>query len=119
MDTDRLVANALAHGEFHSESSVRDLRAGEYFTLTGHPEVDRHPHEERDFVITALQGNAQNNLPRRWPNVWNCCSRVVAGRRVRRSRRCKKKDYGGFKKAIDQAMKYGGFDDDYSIHTAR
>ena len=29
------------------------------------------------------------------------------------------KDYGGFKKAIDQAMKYGGFDDDYSIHTAR
>jgi hypothetical protein len=29
------------------------------------------------------------------------------------------KDYGGFKKAIDQAIKFGGFDDDYSIHTAR
>lgn len=29
------------------------------------------------------------------------------------------KDYGGFKKAIEQAIKYGGFDDDYSIHTAR
>lgn len=49
---------------FHGEGSVRDLCAGEYFTLTGHPEVDRHPQEERDFVVTALQVNAQNNLPK-------------------------------------------------------
>ncbi len=49
---------------FHGEGSVRDLCAGEYFTLTGHPEVDRHPREERDFVVTALQVNAHNNLPK-------------------------------------------------------
>jgi type VI secretion system secreted protein VgrG len=49
---------------FHGEGSVRDLCAGEYFTLTGHPEVDEHPGEERDFVVTALQVTAQNNLPK-------------------------------------------------------
>ncbi|MEV4782149.1 type VI secretion system tip protein VgrG [Burkholderia sp. LMU1-1-1.1] len=49
---------------FHGEGSVRDLCAGEYFTLSGHPEVDQHPREERDFVVTALQVNAQNNLPK-------------------------------------------------------
>ena len=47
---------------FHGEGSVRDLCAGEYFTLSGHSEVDQHPAEERDFVVTALQVNAQNNL---------------------------------------------------------
>ncbi|MCP2010088.1 type VI secretion system Vgr family protein [Duganella violaceipulchra] len=49
---------------FHGEGSVRDLCAGEYFTLAEHPEVDQHPAEERDFIVTALQVNAQNNLPR-------------------------------------------------------
>ncbi|MES2165305.1 MAG: type VI secretion system Vgr family protein [Pseudomonadota bacterium] len=49
---------------FHGEGSVRDLCAGEYFTLAEHPEVDQHPAEERDFVVTALQVNAQNNLPK-------------------------------------------------------
>ncbi len=49
---------------FHGEGSVRDLCAGEYFTLAEHPEVDGHPAAERDFVVTALQVNAQNNLPK-------------------------------------------------------
>ena len=49
---------------FHGEGSVRDLCAGEYFTLAEHPEVDEHPAEERDFVVTALQVSAQNNLPK-------------------------------------------------------
>jgi type VI secretion system secreted protein VgrG len=49
---------------FHGEGSVRDLCAGEYFTLAEHPEVDEHPPEERDFVVTALQVTAQNNLPK-------------------------------------------------------
>jgi type VI secretion system secreted protein VgrG len=49
---------------FHGEGSVRDLCAGEYFTLAEHPEVDGHPPEERDFVVTALQVTAQNNLPK-------------------------------------------------------
>jgi len=49
---------------FHGEGSVRDFCAGEYFTLAEHPEVDEHPPEDRDFVVTALQITAQNNLPK-------------------------------------------------------
>jgi type VI secretion system secreted protein VgrG len=49
---------------FHGEGSVRDLCAGEYFTLTEHPEVDQHDAAERDFVVTDLQVTAQNNLPK-------------------------------------------------------
>nr|WP_179676206.1 type VI secretion system Vgr family protein [Duganella sp. 1224] len=49
---------------FHGEGSARDLCAGEYFTLAEHPEVDEHPDEERDFVVTDLQVTAQNNLPK-------------------------------------------------------
>jgi type VI secretion system secreted protein VgrG len=49
---------------FHGEGSVRDLCAGEYFTLSEHPEVDGHSDEERDFIVTALQVTAQNNLPK-------------------------------------------------------
>lgn len=47
---------------FYGEGSVRDLCAGEYFTLLGHPEVDQHPLEERDFVVMVLQVSAHNNL---------------------------------------------------------
>ena len=49
---------------FHGEGSVRDLCAGEYFTLSGHPEIDQHPRAERDFIVTALQLSAHNNLPK-------------------------------------------------------
>lgn len=48
---------------FHGEGCVRDLRAGEWFTLCGHPEIDTHPAAERDFTITALHVEAENNLP--------------------------------------------------------
>ncbi|WP_091876493.1 type VI secretion system Vgr family protein [Massilia yuzhufengensis] len=48
---------------FHGEGSVRDLCAGEYFTLTDHPEIDSHPEAERDFVVTAVWMEAENNLP--------------------------------------------------------
>ncbi|AKU25041.1 type VI secretion system Vgr family protein [Massilia sp. NR 4-1] len=48
---------------FHGQGSVRDLCAGEYFTLTEHPEIDTHAESERDFVVTALHLRAENNLP--------------------------------------------------------
>jgi type VI secretion system secreted protein VgrG len=48
---------------FQGEGSVRDFCAGEYFTLAGHPEIDRHAQPERDFVITELHLDARNNLP--------------------------------------------------------
>ncbi|MFC3457589.1 type VI secretion system Vgr family protein [Massilia haematophila] len=48
---------------FHGEGSVRDFCAGQYFTLTDHPEIDTHPAAERQFLITELQVSARNNLP--------------------------------------------------------
>ncbi|RYG88536.1 MAG: type VI secretion system tip protein VgrG [Alphaproteobacteria bacterium] len=48
---------------FHGEGSVRDLCAGEYFSLSGHPEIDTHPEAERDFVVSAVWLEAENNLP--------------------------------------------------------
>jgi type VI secretion system secreted protein VgrG len=49
---------------FMGEGAVRDFRAGEHFTLTGHPEIDRHEAIDREFVITELHLAVQNNLPR-------------------------------------------------------
>lgn len=49
---------------FHGESGVRDLRIGEWFRFEGHPDIDTHPQEERDFVLTELSLVAENNLPK-------------------------------------------------------
>jgi type VI secretion system secreted protein VgrG len=49
---------------FHGEGSVRDFCAGQYFSLDDHPEIDTHPAQEREFVITELRVVADNNLPR-------------------------------------------------------
>jgi len=48
---------------FHAEGGVRDLPLAGYFSLTGHPEIDRHPPAEREFIVTARRITAQNNLP--------------------------------------------------------
>ncbi len=47
---------------FHGEGSVRDMCAGEYFTLEGHPEIDSHSDSECDFVVTSMQMGVSNNL---------------------------------------------------------
>ena len=48
---------------FKGEGSVRDLAVGEWFSLEGHPEIDTHPVNERQFVVTSQQILAENNLP--------------------------------------------------------
>ncbi len=48
---------------FIADCTVRTFCTGEYFTLTGHPEIDRHSAAERDFVITAFSIDVRNNLP--------------------------------------------------------
>lgn len=58
----------IAHYEyatksFNGEGGVRDLAVGEWFSFKGHPEIDSHPENERDFVITSQRIAAQNNLP--------------------------------------------------------
>lgn len=49
---------------FHAEGGVRDIGPGEYFSLDGHPELDGHPDEERQFIVIAQHLTARNNLPK-------------------------------------------------------
>ncbi len=49
---------------FFGQGNVRDLQVGQWFTLTGHAEIDTHPEAERQFVITELWFEAENNLPK-------------------------------------------------------
>lgn len=49
---------------FYGESGVRDLCVGEWFRLDGHPDIDTHPDDEREFVLTELSLVAENNLPK-------------------------------------------------------
>lgn len=49
---------------FYGESGVRDLCVGQWFRLDGHPEIDTHCDDEREFVLTELSLVAENNLPK-------------------------------------------------------
>jgi type VI secretion system secreted protein VgrG len=49
---------------FHGECSVRDLQVGEWIEVADHPELDTHPDDERQFIVTSMQVVACNNLPK-------------------------------------------------------
>ncbi len=49
---------------FFGQGNVRDLQVGQWFELVGHAEIDTHPEAERQFVITELWFEAENNLPK-------------------------------------------------------
>jgi type VI secretion system secreted protein VgrG len=49
---------------FYGEGSVRSLCIGEWMALSGHPEIDTHPAKEREFIVTRLEVDAENNLPK-------------------------------------------------------
>jgi type VI secretion system secreted protein VgrG len=49
---------------FEGESGVRDLRVGQWIAMQGHAEIDTHSAAEREFVITHLHLDAENNLPK-------------------------------------------------------
>jgi type VI secretion system secreted protein VgrG len=49
---------------FHGESGVRDLSVGAWFRLDGHPDIDTHTDDEREFVLTELSLSAENNPPK-------------------------------------------------------
>jgi type VI secretion system secreted protein VgrG len=60
----RIAGHDYAAKSFHAEGTVRDLRVGEWITLDGHPEIDRHDDEARQFIVTAFQLAVRNNLPK-------------------------------------------------------
>ena len=49
---------------FQGEGSDRNMCCGQWNAVTGHPELDTHPADEREFVITELRVEAENNLPK-------------------------------------------------------
>lgn len=60
----RMQRKELDSKRFTGAGSVRDFCAGEYFTISDHPEIDGHPAVDRDFIITSIEVRAQNNLPK-------------------------------------------------------
>ncbi|MDN0083491.1 type VI secretion system tip protein TssI/VgrG, partial [Crenobacter sp. SG2305] len=48
---------------FDGAGSVRNLVAGHWFRLDGHPAHDADPAEQREFVVTRQSFTARNNLP--------------------------------------------------------
>ncbi len=59
----RMAHHDYESKHFYGEGGVRDLSVGEWFSLQGHPEIDMHPSNERDFVVTSQRIAARNNLP--------------------------------------------------------
>jgi type VI secretion system secreted protein VgrG len=49
---------------FQGEGSERNMCVGQWNTVVGHPELNDHPEAERDFVVTELRVEAENNLPK-------------------------------------------------------
>jgi type VI secretion system secreted protein VgrG len=49
---------------FYGEGSVRTLCVGQWIALSGHRDIDTHPENEREFIVTHLEVDAENNLPK-------------------------------------------------------
>lgn len=60
----RMEHHEYAAKHFEAESGVRDLCVGQWIAVEGHAELDQHPPEERQFVLTELHVDAENNLPK-------------------------------------------------------
>jgi type VI secretion system secreted protein VgrG len=60
----QMLRHEMAAKYFTGESSVRDLRVGQWISVSEHPELDQHDDHERQFVITELHYESQNNLPK-------------------------------------------------------
>jgi len=49
---------------FQGEGSERNMCVGQWNTVVGHAELNDHPEAEREFVVTELRVEAENNLPK-------------------------------------------------------
>jgi type VI secretion system secreted protein VgrG len=49
---------------FYGEGDVRTFCVGTWFALRDHHEIDKHAAKEREFIVTWLQVDAENNLPK-------------------------------------------------------
>jgi len=64
----RQEACDMQKGCFRAQGNVRQLKAGEWFVLAGHPNFDRFDYQgEKEFVVCSLTFRAHNNLPAELP----------------------------------------------------
>lgn len=61
---DRMLAHEVRAETVDGAGGVRDMTVGSWFTLTGHPEVDQRPANQRQFITTFLHHRAENSLPK-------------------------------------------------------
>ncbi|WEF35290.1 type VI secretion system Vgr family protein [Pseudoduganella chitinolytica] len=64
LGTARMQRHEYESKYFQGEGSVRDMCVGQWNAIEGHPELDTHAPEQREFVITELRVQAENNLPK-------------------------------------------------------
>ena len=59
----RMQAHEYGAQQSSGTGTHRNAAAGRSFTLTDHPEIDRHDAQDRQFILTQVQIDATNNLP--------------------------------------------------------
>ncbi|MGN5641097.1 type VI secretion system Vgr family protein [Burkholderia multivorans] len=60
----RMLAHQFEAEQYDGASGVRDLAVGTWITLTGDPEWDMQTTDRRQFVITSINHEVWNNLPK-------------------------------------------------------
>jgi len=60
----RMQRHELEGSRVTGESGVRDLAVGEWNVVGGYPGIDSRPAGEREFLITQLHHQGENNLPK-------------------------------------------------------
>lgn len=50
--------------QFIAQGTIRDSRVGYWFEFIGHPEIDQHAENDRQFLILKQQSFHHNNLPK-------------------------------------------------------
>jgi type VI secretion system secreted protein VgrG len=59
----RQTAHDREKRSIHGEGNVRELKAGEWFSLDEHPDYEKCYEEERQFIVVRLEFTAHSNLP--------------------------------------------------------
>ena len=60
----RMLAHEGRSESFEASGTVRDLAVGHWFELEGHPDMHGQDRNLREFIVTSLRQQAENNFPK-------------------------------------------------------
>lgn len=69
LDAARMQRHEYVSKYFQGEGSDRNMCCGQWMVVSGHPELDLHDSHEREFVVTELHIEAENNLPKKVDDI--------------------------------------------------